>query len=940
MRLSLLHLLLVAVNLGLFAARPEAQQAPSNLTACNVWARTVDLCWQDNSSNEDGFRIAMCTTGPDGNYNNVGVTVANVESFRVQDLQPSTTYWFKVRAARAGNYSAYAGPIAVVTRSEPPAAPSNLRNDAPGSYSVTLRWNDNSGNETEFRIAKLDEGEDPNNAGLWDSAAVTVANNTVQTISGLQPSRRYWFKVRAGNDAGYSAYSNTIEILTAPPPPPSAPSNLRNDPPGSFSVTLRWNDNSDDETSFRIARLDEGEDPNNTGHWDSAAVTAANDTAEPITGLQPSRRYWFKVRAANAGGYSAYSNTIEVLTAPPPVPNAPSNLRSDPADAYSVIVRWDDNSNDETEFRVARLDEGEDPNVHANWDNAEVTAANVQAVRVRELLPNRRYWFKVRAANEHGPSEYSNTIEVLTSAPPVPNAPTNLRSDPADAYSVILRWDDNSSDETHFGIAQLDEGEDPNVHANWDNAETPLADVQATRVGGLAPSRRYWFKIRAFNEHGPSGYSNIVEVVTAPPPVPSTPTNLRNDPPDIYSVILRWNDNSDDETSFRVAVLDEGEDPAIHANWDNVDVTAANVQAVRVRDLQPDRSYWFKVRAANEAGYSDYSNTIELRTGQAIVPLAPANLRPTQVRARSVTLFWDDLSSDEEGFRIAMSLDGGGEWNNVGRVGADVTSFRVQGLDPETDCMFKVRGHSPHGYSPYSNVISVRTGADQDGIPSRPRNFVAANVWSGKVDLRWKDGARPGQGVRIALSRDGVEYNHADTVPAGQERVRLRGLQPDTSYWIKARAYEGAEYSEYSDVVQIRTAGLPRLTIVSEPADLSSVQPGQTVVLSAHLSDMTARDRFNHIGAIFEFDEDVYGLPTVTHGPLCLQPEGFSTFEMGGYADASYEATDDDASQIAGNGLLFTITLPVEKAGDGQVRLTSVDWDSDPSGPRTELLHD
>ena len=98
------------------------------------------------------------------------------------------------------------------------------------------------------------------------------------------------------------------------------------------------------------------------------------------------------------------------------------------------------------------------------------------------------------------------------------------------------------------------------------------------------------------------------------------------------TVELHWDDTSGNETEFRVAISRNG-----GATWDNVAVTAANATSVHVAGLEPNTRYLFKARAANPAGYSDYTNTVEFVTDSELpaAPSAPANLATGDIWARA-----------------------------------------------------------------------------------------------------------------------------------------------------------------------------------------------------------------------------------------------------------------------------------------------------------------
>jgi hypothetical protein len=88
------------------------------------------------------------------------------------------------------------------------------------------------------------------------------------------------------------------------PPPPAAPTGLTATAAGTKKIALSWVDNSDNEEGFTIERC--------SGSYCAFRLVAtvdANTTSYVDGGRQPGKLYIYRVRAFNAGGYSAYSNT-------------------------------------------------------------------------------------------------------------------------------------------------------------------------------------------------------------------------------------------------------------------------------------------------------------------------------------------------------------------------------------------------------------------------------------------------------------------------------------------------------------------------------------------------------------------------------------------------------------------------------------------------------
>jgi galactose oxidase len=101
-------------------------------------------------------------------------------------------------------------PAPTPTPVQSPTAPSNLTATAVSSSQINLSWIDNSNNETSFKVYRSKNGRN------FGRLATVGANVTTFANTGLRASTTYHYRVRAQNDGGNSAYSNTASATTNP----------------------------------------------------------------------------------------------------------------------------------------------------------------------------------------------------------------------------------------------------------------------------------------------------------------------------------------------------------------------------------------------------------------------------------------------------------------------------------------------------------------------------------------------------------------------------------------------------------------------------------------------------------------------------------------------------------------------------------------------------
>ncbi len=115
--------------------------APSNLVAAAASTSQISLNWNDNSSDETGFRIERCQDAGCTNFAQIAQVGSGVMAYPDSGLSASTSYSYRVRAYNGAGDSAYSNTATAVTQSAPPPPTTIHVSDLDGSASGAGNWN-------------------------------------------------------------------------------------------------------------------------------------------------------------------------------------------------------------------------------------------------------------------------------------------------------------------------------------------------------------------------------------------------------------------------------------------------------------------------------------------------------------------------------------------------------------------------------------------------------------------------------------------------------------------------------------------------------------------------------------------------------------------------------------------------------------------------------
>lgn len=408
----------------------------------------------------------------------------------------------------------------------PPTAPDGLTASPSGSGTsrrMTLRWNDNSKNETSFLVQKatninfnpvantfivtrpVPTATNPNTTGTVTftdtigraTAPIyyrVIARNTVGATSGWAVTDGYPTK------SADSAPSNVAGLLPARPTAPTITVNPVTQT-GGTQLTFTFNDRSNNEDRFLVQRCD-----NPTGAVASTCIwadvgsiagstnTGARSFVDNSVAIGSS--YAYRVLAENSGGQSAWAemtSTFKVVAQPPAAPTSATLARTG-ANVGGLTLTFMDNSSDETEFVIERsyisTDTGNwttDPLIYFTV-NPQSTPTGTRTYADTGVTAGLSYRYRVAAKNGDLISAYTGytTAVIAPEALGIPQPVTVT----CNRNSCSLKWTDNAYQETGYRVEKISPS--PAVSA------TVGLNVTSYSFTGLARRTAYQFRVQAY----------------------------------------------------------------------------------------------------------------------------------------------------------------------------------------------------------------------------------------------------------------------------------------------------------------------------------------------------------------------------------------------------------------------------------------------------------
>jgi hypothetical protein len=291
-----------------------------------------------------------------------------------------------------------------------------------------------------------------------------------------------------------------MEVLYQSPVKPAKPISPLVAARNEISVTLQWQDVSDNEDGFRIDyRV-------GTSSWVQGATAPANATTATVKDLASNTVHEFRIVALAGTLASDPSATVSARTTsgPDEPVGEPYLLAITRVFHNRITLGWLDNATNETGFRILRSTTASGPTVALD------APANSRSFTDTNLAANTTYYYRIQVMNGAITGDLSAQVNARTlSSASIPSPPYSLKVAASSPTAVALSWTENSTNEDGFIIERSG-----NPATTWTEIARVDYNVLSHTDSTVQPATSYTYRVRAWNAAGAS--SSSTTTVTTP----------------------------------------------------------------------------------------------------------------------------------------------------------------------------------------------------------------------------------------------------------------------------------------------------------------------------------------------------------------------------------------------------------------------------------------
>lgn len=442
-----------AVGSKVYVAGESGKLAVTSDAGATWTAKTIDAVGYnriqiiDDNTYYAYASSVFLSTDAGANWTNTGAVATGVSN--IQDIAVSPSNYSYIVANYGGVYKSKTSII-------PPAAPTALSVLTSTYDAVALEWTDNSTTETYFRVeGSKDDKQTYDSVGFGRRDDFSTRQQAFTYAYGLEPGKKYFFRIKAVGPGGFSTASNEIEVTL--PAKCSTPSTIPSNRSWTATSLNTSGTNVPAQNNQPITKYSATDGdlwiPNLSLGVGGAAPALPSPPFEPLGAeiidncgnlffydegggsewIPNGQATWdpvakkITIPIKSNPYYSLRTETIVyTLNATDPAPAKPTNLVGGVYTLGKTLIGWQ-SPDFVTKFEIER-------SANNNSGYAKIGEVNATTLNYKDLDPNlvvgTKYYYRVRATNAAGASPYSDEIFIYPASQynfdPIVNLPAKM----------------------------------------------------------------------------------------------------------------------------------------------------------------------------------------------------------------------------------------------------------------------------------------------------------------------------------------------------------------------------------------------------------------------------------------------------------------------------------------------------------------------------------
>ncbi len=579
-----------------FTTAPLPSSAPQLVLPENgtlIGTLSPTLSWEEVTNAASYIvKLARDSSFTDGSEDTVTALI-----FETPELDRYTTYYWQITAlsnAGAGEPSNIRSFSVPNTVDAPVLVLPEDESTVP--ISIDLSWEEVNG-ATSYCV------ELATNTGFSNKIVDTADLTSLSlALSDLDYNTTYYWRVRAVNSLGAGSWTGRSFVTQiAPASIPELTSPSSGSETAAFAQTLNWGEVSTAQ-SYTVQVCTTSSFENNL------IDTTLSATSLDLADLSNNTTYYWRVSAENETGASAFSQpwsfTVAVLPAGP-VLVGPADEAQDLS--RPVVLSWKSAAH-AVSYKVQIATD-------ADFDQLAVDSAQVNdtAFSFSGGDYNTTYFWRIEATNAAG-GAWSSARQFKTRIAPPETVTLSSPSDSTQNVAVdcTLKW--KASARAQMYTLQI--SKDKNFEESVVEKDS-LSDT-SFQMSELENNTTYFWRVRAFNTTGKGGWATIRNFTTIVA-LPQSPVVVGDDVDTLVTeeATCLWNDM---ELVTRYAFVLFGDSALSDTILYNDTLTDTSIT---LDGLTNNKTYWWKVKGYNAAGWGDESRAYQIVVKRPEVPVLP-----------------------------------------------------------------------------------------------------------------------------------------------------------------------------------------------------------------------------------------------------------------------------------------------------------------------------